>query len=183
MIDEDNRYLSAGEQVRIRRRYYLFSILNGVSFRLLAGNIITLFALRLGAGNTYVGMLSSFIYLAMLFLPAGRPLIKRLGAVRLQATFWAMRYLLMLPVLLTILPQIRSLPIFALAILGFAVFGFHTSKGIAMAGQKTILGLVAGEKDRGVVLSRIQSYNTLFSTAAWLLIGIALGIPTDGFWV
>jgi hypothetical protein len=172
---EDASYLSSGELERARRSYYLHSILNGISFRLLAGSIITLYALRLGAGNTFVGLLSSFMYFSMVFLLVGRPLVARLGAVRVQATFWALRYIAMTPALLTVIPSVRANVPLTFSLLALAVFGFHTSKGIALAGQNTILGLVVGQKDRGAVLSRVQSMNTTFSIIAWLLVGVALG--------
>ena len=167
--------LTSAELGRNRRRYYLHSILSGVSFRLLAGSIITLYALRLGAGNTFVGLLSSFMHVSMLFLLVGRRLVARMGAVRLQSVFWAVRYLAMAPAVLTVHPAVRSNPPLAFALLAIGVFGFHTAKSIAMAGQKTILGLLVGARDRGAVLSRIQSLNTGFSTVAWLLVGLALG--------
>ena len=167
--------LSTSELEKARRRYYIHNTLNAISFRLLAGGIITLYAIRLGAGNTFVGMLSSIMYLSMAFLLGGRPLAARIGVVRNQVIFWTARYILMIPAVASTLPGIRSNQVLALTLLAIGVFGFHTSKGIALAGQRVILGMIAGEKDRGVVLSRIQTLNTIFSTTAWLLLGLAMG--------
>ncbi len=174
MTDDPQDYQSSSQLARIRRRYYVHSMLNGVSFRLLAGHIITLYALNLGADNTLVGVLSSFVHIAMLFLLVGRPLVNRLGAVRVQSVFWFTRYLMMLPILLTMIPSVAANQDLAFLLLSVSVFGFHASRGIAIAGQQTILGSVVGEKGRGAVLSRIQSLNTTVSTVAWLLVGFAL---------
>ncbi len=174
MADGTADYQSSAQLARIRRRYYAHSVLNGVSFRLLAGNIITLYALNLGADNTFVGILSSFIHISMLFLLIGRPLVNRYGAVRIQSIFWFTRYVVMLPILLTVFPGIAANRDLTFALLAVCVLGFHSSKGIALAGQQTILGSVVGEKGRGAVLSRIQSLNTTVSTIAWLLVGFAL---------
>ncbi|TVR54383.1 MAG: hypothetical protein EA426_17005, partial [Spirochaetaceae bacterium] len=174
MGDNTETYQSSSEIARIRNRYYVHSILNGVSFRLLAGNIITLYVLNLGADNTLVGLLSSFIHIAMLFLLVGRPLVNRYGAVRVQSVFWFLRYVMMIPVVLTVLPGISANRDLTFALIAIGVFGFHSAKGVALAGQQIILGSVVGEKGRGAVLSRIQTQNTTVSTIAWLLVGFAL---------
>ena len=44
-----------------QRRFTLFSFINMVSWQLLTGNIITLYALRLGADDLTVGVLYSLI--------------------------------------------------------------------------------------------------------------------------
>ena len=179
MTENPEEMQSQAGLARIRRRYYAHSVLNGISFRLLAGNIITLYALNLGADNTYVGVLSSFAYISLLFLLVGRPLVNRLGAVRVQSTFWFIRYSMMIPILLTALPGVATNQPLTFALVAVAVLGFHSSKGIALAGQQTILGSVVGEKGRGAVLSRIQSLNTTVSTVVWLVVGIVLtGDPT-----
>ena len=173
-MDNDVPYQSSAQTARIRRKYYLHSVLNGVSFRLLAGNIITLYALNLGAGNTLIGLLSSFIHISMLLLLIGRPLVNRFGAVRVQSVFWFTRYVLMLPILLTALPAVAANPTLSFTLIAVSVLGFHSAKGVALAGQQSILGSVVGEKGRGAVLSRIQSLNTTVSTIVWLLVGFAL---------
>ncbi len=166
--------LTTSERARAQRRYYTFSVLNGISFNLLAGNIITLYAIRLGAGNTLLGLFQSFMYLSLAFLLAGRPLVARFGAIRVMGSFWALRYIMMIPALLTVLPAVRSNPTLSFALLGLAVFGFHTSKGVAIASEKPILGEVAGDKDRGAFLSRIQSLNQSFTLGVWLIMGVML---------
>jgi hypothetical protein len=50
--------LSPGELGRARGLFVLFAILNVISFTLLSGNIITLYVLRVGAGNFLVGLSS-----------------------------------------------------------------------------------------------------------------------------
>ena len=166
---------SSLERRRTQRRYYTFSVLNGIAFKLLAGSIITLYALRLGAGSTLVGLFESFMYLSLAFLVAGRPLVARYGAIRVMGTFWALRFLAMAPVLLTAIPAVRANHLLTFALLGLGVLGFHTAKGIGIAAEKPILGEVAGEKDRGAFLSRIQSLNQSFGLGVWLLIGLVMG--------
>ncbi len=167
--------LTTFERTRAQRLYYVFSTLNGISFKLLAGSIVTLYALRLGAGNTLIGLFESFMYLSLAFLVAGKPLVARFGAIRVMGAFWALRYLAMAPAVLTALPAIRANPTLAFVLLGFGVLGFHTAKGIGTAGDKLIIGGVAGDKDRGAFLSRIQSLNQSFSLGVWLVMGLVMG--------
>ena len=49
-----------------QRNFTLFSFLNVISFHLLTGNLIALYALRLGAGDLLVGVLYSFVPLGQL---------------------------------------------------------------------------------------------------------------------
>jgi len=167
--------LTSFERVRAQRLYYVFSTLNGISFKLLAGSIVTLYAIRLGAANTLVGLFESFMYLSLAFLLAGRPLVARFGAIRVMGSFWAVRYLAMTPALLTALPAIQADPTLTFILLGFGVLGFHTAKGIGIASEKPILGEVAGDKDRGAFLSKIQSLNQSFSLGVWLIMGLVMG--------
>ncbi|HUV08994.1 MAG TPA: MFS transporter [Spirochaetia bacterium] len=166
--------LTTFERTKAQRLYYIFSSLNGVSFRLLAGGIITLYALRLGADNTLVGLFESFMYLSLAFLLAGRPLVARFGAISVFGSFWALRYLAMIPALLTAIPAIQANRSLTFILLGVGVFGFHTAKGIAIASEKPILGEVAGDRDRGAFLSRVQSLNQGFALAVWLVMGLVM---------
>ncbi len=167
--------LTTFERARAQRRYYVFSTLNGIAFKLLAGSIVTLYALRLGADNTMIGLFESFMYLSLAFLVAGRPLVARFGAIRVMSAFWAARYLAMAPALLTALPAIQANRTLTFTLLGFGVLGFHTAKGVGIAAEKPIIGEVAGEKDRGAFLSHIQSLNQSFSLGIWLLMGLVMG--------
>ena len=167
--------LSSKELTRARRRYYAFGILNSISFKLVAGSIVTLYALDLGAGNTLVGLLESFGHISLLFLLIGRLLARRLGAIRVMSRFWALRYLMIIPAVISALPGVRDNPALALTLLAVSVFGFHAAKGTAMASQNPVLGMVAGVRDRGAFLSRIQILDQPFSIITWLVVGFVLG--------
>ena len=53
--------LTPGEIGKARGVFVLFAILNVMSFTLLSGNLVTLFALKMGAGNFLIGLLSSLV--------------------------------------------------------------------------------------------------------------------------
>ncbi|MCL2127002.1 MAG: hypothetical protein FWH38_02000, partial [Treponema sp.] len=57
---------------KAREVFNIFNVFNALSWNLLVGSIITLFALRLGANSTYIGTLSALLYVALLLLPLGK---------------------------------------------------------------------------------------------------------------
>ena len=99
---------------RVHRNYFIFTFWNTISFNLLAGNIILLYALRLGGGNVLVGLLTAMDYSSFFIPLIGRHFIRKMGAVKMFGTFWILRYLSMILVLMTILPAIRHNPLLLL---------------------------------------------------------------------
>jgi hypothetical protein len=141
---------------KAQRTFYLFSFLNVISFQLMTGNIITLYALRLGAGAFLVGVLFSFVPMAQLLPFVGRFIVKRLGAVRTMGYFWFARYVLMLPLLFA--------PLFAggenlgagIILIIIGVVGFNLARGIGITAHNPIIGGITTPTDRGAFLARSQ---------------------------
>jgi predicted MFS family arabinose efflux permease len=167
--------LSPGELGRARSLFVLFAVLNVVSFTLLSGNIITLYVLRVGAGNFLVGLLSSFMYGAYLFLLVGRRIAVKWGLVPLMGRFWTIRYLLMLPILGSPFFASRGYLQLAYALIIFSVLGFNAARGIAIAAYNPVLGEIAAEKDRGSFLSRIQAIQQSITLALAVAMAFVLG--------
>ncbi len=167
--------LSPGELGRARGLFVLFAVLNVVSFTLLSGNIITLYVLRVGAGNFLVGLLSSFMYSAYLFLFVGRKVAAKWGVVPLMGRFWAIRYLLMLPILASPFFASRGYVELAYALIIFSVLGFNVARGIAIAAYNPVLGEIAAEKDRGAFIARIQAIQQSITLALAVAMALVLG--------
>jgi predicted MFS family arabinose efflux permease len=167
--------LSPGELGRARALFALFAVLNVISFTLLSGNIITLYVLRVGAGNFLVGLLSSFMYVAYLFLFVGRKIAARWGVVPLMGRFWTIRYLLMLPLLGSPFVASRGYTELAYALIIFGVLGFNVARGIAIAAYNPIVGEIAAEKDRGSFLARIQAIQHSIALALAVAMAFVLG--------
>ena len=155
--------------------YYRFSIFNVISFSFLAGNIIILYALRLGAGNVLVGIIAASYQVTFLFSLIGRSLIRRFGAVRLFGYFWVGRYLAMAPVLLTAVPAIRAHPQLVLAIVALCAFGFNISKGIGLTATKPIVGEIPPQRERGSFISNQQLIIHLGAIGTGLVMAWLLG--------
>lgn len=143
-------------QLRVaQRNFTLFAFLNVISFQLLTGNIIALYALRLGATDLLVGMLYSFIPLGQLLPLLGRVIVRRLGTVRTMGTFWLIRYILMTPILFAPLFARSESPI-AIVLIAVSVVGFNLARGIAITGHNAVIGSITTEEERGSFLARNQ---------------------------
>jgi MFS family permease len=167
--------LSPGALGRARGLFVLFAVLNVMSFTLLSGNIITLYALRLGAGNLLVGLLSSFMYLAYVFLFVGRRIAPKWGMIRLMGRFWMLRYLLMLPIIASPFFVTGGYTGLAYTVIIFSVLGFNTARGVAIAAYNPIIGEIAAEKDRGAFLSRVQAIQHSVALALAVAMALFLG--------
>ena len=95
-----------------QRRLITADFFTEVAINFLGGNMIILYALKIGAGNFLVGLYSALASTSFLFSFVGRFVVHRMGAVRTWATFWTLRYLLMLFVLPTVFPLSATLPSF-----------------------------------------------------------------------
>ena len=164
--------LSPGELSRARHYFYFFAFFNVISFTLLSGNVLTLYVLRLEASSLFVGVLSSFLYLAFFCMLFGRIIVPKLGFVKTMGRFWLIRYLMMVPVLASPLFASRGMQDIALGLIILSVLGFNTARGIAITPYNTIVGSLASDKERGAFLSRIQ----VIVHAASLVLGVGLAL-------
>ena len=160
---------------RAMANYYRFGIFNVISFTFLAGNIIVLYALRLGAGTVLVGLIAASYQVPFLFSLIGKRLIERIGAVKLFGSFWLVRYLMMLPVIATALPAIREKTGLVLGIVTLCAFGFNIAKGIGITGTKPIVGEIPPHRERGAFLSNNHLIVQLGGIAASVVLAILLG--------
>jgi MFS family permease len=163
----------------VRRRamadYYRFSIFNVISFTFLAGNIIILYALRLGAPSVLVGLIGAAYQVTFVFSLIGRRLIERLGAVRLFGYFWLIRYLLMVPVIFTVLPFFRERSWLALLVVTVGAFAFNIAKGIGITATKPIVGEIPPQRERGRFLSNHHLIIQLGAIATGVTMALLLG--------
>ena len=161
--------LSPRETRLAQRRFSFFSALNVVAFQLLSGNIITLYALRLGAGNFLIGLLYSFVPVAQIMPLIGRGVVRRLGAVRTFSLFFLLRYLMMIPVLFAPIFAGRN-PGVGIVLIMVSVIGFNLSRGIGITGHNPVIAGITSERDRGAFLAR----NQLIVHAGAILTGVAM---------
>ena len=157
-----------------QRSFTLFAFLNMISFQLLTGNVIALYALRLEAGEPLIGVLYSFMPLAYLLPLLGRAVVRRMGTVRTMAVFWILRQLLMVPLLFAPLAAARGRPEIGIWLILISVVGFNLARGIAMTSFNAVVGAITAPAERGSFLARVQLVSHLGAIAAGLAMGLLL---------
>lgn len=158
-----------------RNKFLAFNILNPLAFLLLSGNIPSLFALELGATGTYIGILGSLNFLTHLFMPLGRQAIQGRRIISVFGRAWMARYIGMLPALASPFLALAGYPGWGLTTLFAGTLAFNVFRGIGMIGNNPVLGMMAGERDRGAFLSSVQIVNSLTVLIASVMTTVILG--------
>jgi MFS family permease len=160
---------------KARDLYNIFNVFNALSWQFLVGNIITLFALRLGANSTYVGIINALLYVSFFFLPVGKILTNHFSIVKVFAAGWMSRAIGMSPLLFVPAAVAGGHHDTALwlTILGVALF--HIGRGIGMIGNNPVLSHLASGPDRGSYMTQIQIINSAIGMFAGFIIAIVLG--------
>ena len=174
MIRSPDASLTPRQVRAAQRRFTLFSFINMVSWQLLTGNIITLYALRLGASDLTVGVLYSLIPLGQLLPLVGRVIVRRAGSVRTMATFLAARNLLMLPIMAAPLFANTGRSDIGVWLIAASVIGFNIARGISITGNNAIVGAITTNDDRGSFLSRQQVATYLAAIGTGVGMGLLL---------
>ena len=157
---------------RGRKAAYWNSALNTLGLQFIA--VTSIYALRLGATASYIGLISSFNYLSFFFMFVGRPLVPRVGAVRLWGIFWAIRFSVMLPVVLTPLFA-KTHPQLVLAMIALGLLGFAVSKGVGVVTARPVIGELAHQHNRGAFLARLDLISHILSISSGTLVAFFLG--------
>ena len=160
---------------KARDLYNIFNIINAFAWQLLAGNVITLFALRMGANSTYVGTLSALVYVAFFFLPVGKLLSRRFPLVKIFSVAWVTRSVSMTPLLFAPFAYAAGDRDTALLLILLGVSLFHITRGIGLIGNNPILSLLASGPDRGSYMTQVQIVNSAVGMFAGFLIALLLG--------
>jgi MFS family permease len=148
--------LAPSEKRRGKRNYSIFQGINTFSFVILSGDFIILYLLKLGAENSLVGVVTSFKYLSFLFMFVGRMLIPHMGIRRLMGTFWAARYVLIIPALFSPILLAAGYPREAILLTVLAVLGSNIARGVGIVGFKPVLGAITDERERGAFISQLE---------------------------
>jgi MFS family permease len=160
---------------KARELFNVFNVFNALSWNFLAANIITLFAMRLEASSTYIGLLSALLYISFLFLPLGKLLSKKFSIVGIFAFTWAIRAVTMLLAVAAPFAEMAGNRDRALGLLLLGVLLFHFLRGIGMIGNTPVLNELAVGPDRGSYMTQIQIINSAIGMFAGFAIAMILG--------
>jgi len=64
-----------------------------------SGSIITLFALRMGASTSIIGLLNALVYITFFMLPLGKRMVRHASIIKIFGWGWVIRYIALLPIL------------------------------------------------------------------------------------
>jgi MFS family permease len=168
--------LSPYQQQKAREVYNFFNVFNAISWNLLVGVIITLFARRLGASPTYIGLLSSAFYIALFLLPLGKLLARRFSLIGIFSVTWIIRSLCMLLAVAAPFFEYAGHRNTALLLIMLGVFLFHTFRGVGMISNNPVLSLLASGPDRGSYMTQIQVIGGAIGMFGSFFIAMVLGM-------
>lgn len=176
MSHRDPHAESAGDQYPPGlANIYLFAVFNALSFQMVLGNPMILYARNLGASATVLGIIAGMMPLLVIFqIPAARH-VGRLGYKRFVFAGWGMRVMFIGWMALLPLTGIFLTPTTRLALLLMLLFGFNLSRGISScAWLPWITSLVPGSL-RGGYLARESACVNVSSAVAFVFAAFCLG--------
>jgi MFS family permease len=154
---------------------FLFATFNALSYQMVLGSPMVLYAKSLDASATVLGIIAGMMPLLVIFqIPAANH-VARVGYKRFVYAGWGMRVLFIFCMALVPLSGwILSGPT-QLALLLFLLFGFNLSRGISSAAWLPWITTLVPLQVRGKYLAREATCVHIASCAALLLAGLCLG--------
>lgn len=165
----------ASQKKQGRKTYLLFEAVNTVSYVFVAGNLLTLLALGLGASSTVIGILAAFAYVSYLFMPLAKFLVPRWGLVRTWGVAWVLRYVFGAFLVGSPLLALAGQTGWAMALLLGSNLLFHVFRGLGLVSISPLSNELSAGKDRGEFLSRKTILVSLSSLVSGLVLGLGLG--------
>ena len=160
---------------KAREVFNIYNIFNALSWNLLVGSIITLFAMRLGANSTYIGLLGAMGYVSFFFMPLGKILARRFSIIGVFSFAWTGRALCMLLAVAAPFAAGSGRGDIALGLTIIGVFAFHFFRGFGMVGNNPVLSELAAGPDRGSYLTQTQIVNSAVTMFGSFFIAMVLG--------
>lgn len=174
-----NEQLPAFKIKQGRRIYDIYNIVNSLSFALVTGNTITLYALLLNASTTVVGLLNAFMYLSFFAIPLGKLMVNRFTIMQTFGYTWLLRNTSLIPILA--IPPLVAAGRYTAALycLLIAVGGFNIFRGAGMIANNPVIKILAPGKDRSSYIVRISLTNNLAALIATLLLALILSYDSS----
>jgi HEAT repeat protein len=173
--------LSPAALQKARRSFFFFNALNSVSFLLVSGSLITLYALSLGASNAVIGVLNAFASATFFLLPLGKRLVRDRPIIEVFGRAWLWRYVSMVPALLAPLLSRAGAQGAAIATILVGVALFNALRGVGMIGNNPVLAHLADggsggkRSDRGAFLVNAQIAASIAGMITNLIVALSLG--------
>jgi len=131
-----------------------FTALNALSFEILAGQILILFARQVGASLKDIGLLAGLLPFASVIQLGMAPLVTRFGPRALMLVGWGARTLVAAGLFFVPVAIARGGPAVGTQVLLAVMAGFYVCRAVGMSSWLPIIQEVVPPHDRGVYLSR-----------------------------
>ncbi len=156
-----------------------FTLFNALSFQIVLGAPVILYAKSLGASSTVIGVMASFVPLVMVLqLPAAK-LLHVYGYKKFMRTGWGLRSLFLF--MISVVPVLAFLDtVSKLILLAGALFIFNVLRGIATAAWMPWLAAIIPDGEQTDFFSRDHMF--LFGGSLISLVAsasVAIGNPGD----
>ena len=167
--------LSPGKQERGQRLLQHSQIFNALAYACLADHVLTLYALKLGAGALYVGLLSSLVHLTMFLGVLGKRVAEQRGPVYVYGMSWTLRYVCASLMALAPFAALMFSVRIGLAVLFVGALLFFSFRAIGNNANTLLLARIAPPHQRGHL---VASQFTIFYVGNMLILlayGLLLG--------
>lgn len=163
------------------RNAYWFATFNALSYPIILGGPMVLYAKQLGASATVLGILAGMMPLLVIFqIPAARH-VSRVGYRKFVLAGWSTRVLFIFLIALVPLTAGFLSPASRIAVLLFLLFGFNLSRGISSAAWLPWITALVPAPVRGRYLARDSACVNAASAVTLLFSGAVLGV-NPGAW-
>ena len=154
-----------------KHRYYLFAFFNSISWASLAEGVVILLLLRLGATETWVGIVASLQYVTLPAMVLGYATVSRLGVTGTAGFFWGIRSCS--AAFMIIAPWTQrfagNMPLWFML---FGSLGFMIGRAAGLVAFTGITTELTTERDRGELISnssKISQFGTILMTIVMAL--------------
>jgi MFS family permease len=154
---------------------YLFAMFNALSFQIVLGSPMVLYAKRLGASATILGVVVGMMPLLVIFQMPAAQYVARVGYKRFVYAGWGARvtfifFMAMVPITSVFLNEANRL-----ALMLILLFAFNLSRGISSAGWLPWISSIVPASIRGKYLARDAAAVNFASFGSFVLAGLCLG--------
>jgi MFS family permease len=163
--------LSLKQRASGKYLYYLFAFFNSFSWASLAEGVVILLLLRLGATETWVGIVASLQYVTLPAMVLGYATVPRLGVTGTAGLFWGIRSCSAAFIIIAPWTQrfAGNIPLWFML---FGSLGFMLGRAAGLVAFTGIITELTTERDRGELISsssKISQFGTILMTIVMAL--------------
>jgi hypothetical protein len=153
---------------------FLFALFNALSFQIVLGSPMVLYAKSLDASATVLGIIAGMMPLLVIFQIPAASHVARIGYKRFVFAGWGTRVMFIFGMALVPLAGVFLNPATQLVLLLFLLFGFNLSRGISSAAWLPWITALVPLEVRGKYLAREAGCVHIASCAALILSSLCL---------